>query len=425
MAAPRPASPDAAPASVTYDATAGVTLSTGDGDDTTIPLPNLICLLTSSGPDAETYTLLHYTLTELHQVPITAPPAALLSRYLFTELPSHLSPDSADTTIIVSTASGRGSAGTFYTAVLEPLLRLLAQSLSPSVVHTTSASSIADTIAPLAAKEKQQTILLLSGDTGINDALNALPDTPGPTLALALFPLGTGNALAHSLHTSRGTSALAALLFGAPHLLPTFTARFSPGAVWTATRTPVAATTGAVVVSWGFHASLVADAEALRDTHGVERFSISARDNLSPPHAYTGTLSILPPGEDAAWRPIPRAEHFYTLATMCSNLEEAFRISPASRVGERVVRVVHFAPMESEDVGTVMGGAYQGGTHVDDERVGYEVARGVRIEVSEKEERWRRICVDGGTVVLEQDGWVELLVDEEEEGRGMAVVWRD
>lgn len=437
---------ESGPAAVVgFDPTAGLTLELETSNDSassptsashtpspstfTIAPTNIVCTRTTAGSPS-TYRLLYvhnsHGESKLDSIIITHAPEPFLERYLLDDLPPHLKKITSDVTVIISTTSGSGSAASFYDSTLSPLLSIL--QLSPSIIRTTTATSIAEAISSLSTSRRPQTILLLSGDTGIHDAINAYsPRAPTTSLSLCIFPLGTGNALASSLHTSRNISALTGLLLGEPHRLPTFTARFSPGARYINSTQPIASTgiTGAVVVSWGFHASLVADAEALRAAHpNTHRFKIAAAQNLEPPHPYRGILSILPPDFGSVWRRIERKEHFYALATMCSNLEEAFRISPCSRLGEDVIRLVHFAPMGKEDVLNVMGGAYQGGTHVDDDRVGYEVARGVKIEVHEDDKRWRRVCVDGDTVVVPTGGWVELVVDEGTR-RGVNVVWRD
>lgn len=481
-----------------YSPTEGLTLSRArhaystttehdDEESLTIPPTSIVCLIPqvrSPHVDfaARHWHILVYTTPgenpRLEQITIPNAPRALIESCQYEgHLPEHLNgdPSEPNITVIVSRTSGGGTAERYFNSVMAPFLDLM--SVHASIVHTTSATSISETIGDLAARVREQMVILLSGDTGIFDALNA-PSGGGSlaNITLAVFPLGTGNALASSLHTSRGVSPLAALLFGKPHSLPTFRARFSPGSRLAATGAPVPeeGVTGAVVVSWGFHASLVADSENLRgEGVGIERFKIAADENLQDPHTYRGNLSILPPGNTEEWRTVRQRPvrngtdfqmgdsplqdspgfyangdkaastpssvasastggsaisqgHFYALATMCSNLEEAFRISPGSIIGERLIRVVHFQPMERADVEYLMGGAYQGGTHVDDERVGYEVARGVRIEVDEEEEKWRRVCVDGATVVLPRDGWVECIVAGEEEGEnGLRVLWVD
>ncbi|OAX82956.1 hypothetical protein ACJ72_02689 [Emergomyces africanus] len=60
----------------------------------------------------------------------------------------------------------------------------------------------------------------------------------------------------------------------------------------------------------------------------------------------------------------------------------------------------------------VMQLAYDGGRHVVErgDVVGYEEVQAVRVDFceGEKEERWRRICIDGMIVVVEDGGWVEV-----------------
>ena len=73
------------------------------------------------------------------------------------------------------------------------------------------------------------------------------------------------------------------------------------------------------MTSWGFHASLVADADApeMRST-GTEKFQAAAKQNLTPPlHAYRGTISIVRP-ESTVWEEIEDTNdegHFYFVVT--------------------------------------------------------------------------------------------------------------
>lgn len=58
----------------------------------------------------------------------------------------------------------------------------------------------------------------------------------------------------------------------------------------------------------------------------------------------------------------------------------------------------------------IMGLAYQAGKHVHDDKVRYEEVEGVRIEFrgQEQDARWRRVCVDGKIVSVDENGWVEV-----------------
>ncbi|KAL5411924.1 hypothetical protein PMIN03_004548 [Paraphaeosphaeria minitans] len=59
-----------------------------------------------------------------------------------------------------------------------------------------------------------------------------------------------------------------------------------------------------------------------------------------------------------------------------------------------------------------MGLAYAGGKHVEDPMVRYEEIDGLRIEFQEKEDGWRRVCIDGKIVRVEEGGWVEIRKEE-------------
>ncbi len=151
-----------------------------------------------------------------------------------------------------------------------------------------------------------------------------LPSYQPPTLGI--LALGTGNALAHSLRLVTPASAaslgLRSFLRGAARPLPLFHARFSPGARLVAPLPPpppppppnggdcgagagvgvgdgVGVLHGAVVLSYGLHASLVAesDSPAYRK-YGAQRFQLAANNLLfppdgAPPHAYLASVSFL------------------------------------------------------------------------------------------------------------------------------------
>ena len=55
----------------------------------------------------------------------------------------------------------------------------------------------------------------------------------------------------------------------------------------------------------------------------------------------------------------------------------------------------------------LMTAAYDGGKHIKDPKVSYEEVEAVKVQLKgvEKEDRWRRVCVDGKIIRLEEDGW--------------------
>ncbi|SMR48809.1 unnamed protein product [Zymoseptoria tritici ST99CH_1E4] len=353
--------------------------------------------------------------------------------------------------IIISTGSGTGLASHVYNDVLSPLLSSF--DLTPTVHMTTSSSSIAEltksTFLPAALSGTEQSIILLSGDGGVLDitttllSSSPLPSTYQPP-TLILLPLGTGNALANSSSQTLPSSLLPpdqtlnirSLLLGTPHPLPLFRATFSPGSrILTnegQTATPLHqdpqtgdhVAHGAVVLSWGFHATLVADSDTPEyRKHGSARFQLAAKECLypadgSPPHMYKGKVSILQHG---TWHPVrgDKNEHAYMLTTLTSHLESTFTISPCARPLDGKLRVIHFGPLPGDEIMEIMTKAYDGGKHVEDPRVGYEKVEGLKIEFEEAEERWRRVCVDGSIVRVEEGGWVEVRKRKGEEAKGV------
>ena len=89
----------------------------------------------------------------------------------------------------------------------------------------------------------------------------------------------------------------------------------------------------------------------------------------SPSHVYKGKVTPIPAIHEhepsSASNPISEdageiglqdeGEHMYVLATMVSNLQEKFCISPLSKPLDGQMRLLHFGPMEVEKVMRVMG----------------------------------------------------------------------
>ncbi|KAH9871565.1 hypothetical protein J1614_005820 [Plenodomus biglobosus] len=371
----------------------------------------------------------------------TRPPRLVRIRNQETPAPGSVTtPEQRDTHIIVSTGSGLKQADTFFNHVVSPILSELygQDAVSSSKIHTTqSETSILDLtrdlIFPQANDGNHLRIILASGDGGIVDLVNGLLTKPTKSTYIApqvlLLPLGTANALYHSINAGNdNTWGLQALASTTAKPLPVFTASFSPGARLLTDEarkeeelpkdpngTPILH--GAVVCSWGMHASLVADSDTTAyRKFGIDRFKMAATEALhpadgSPPHAYKARISTLQAGN---WTPLPEEEHLYVLATLVSHLEHPFCISPASKPLDGSLRLVHFGPTTGDDAMRIMGLAYQGGKHVQDDKVRYEDIDGLRIEFQGREDdaRWRRICIDGKIVRVERDGWVELRKEE-------------
>ncbi|KAL2266952.1 hypothetical protein VTJ83DRAFT_4229 [Remersonia thermophila] len=406
-----------------------------------------------------------------------------------TALPPHLAPRGRRRIhVLVFKGAGLRLASEFCSGVLRPLLEA-AGVVPDEVAELDGAQAVSAAVRRLAREAREAsasggteaTVVLLSGDGGLVELLSALDreaerdqETGGssggggsaggrrapPTVVL--FPLGTGNALFHSLHKplyeahgapSPFVLALRSLFFGTAVPLPTFRASFSSGARLAAApgggegegehdgpappeeQHPVRHLVGAVVASYGFHASLVwASDTPEHRVHGDKRFGMAAAELLHEAHAYDAEVQVrwkgaegfaplrIPPVDDENKDETSRQRLAYLLLALVSNLEKTFTISPASRPLDGVLRGVWFGALDGKRTMDIMTKAYQRGAHVEMPEVGYtgdgspELDE-VRVVVREEEARWRKICVDGTIVEVEKDGWV--VVKREDKGREM------
>ncbi|KAI9769935.1 MAG: hypothetical protein M1840_003644 [Geoglossum simile] len=421
--------------------------------------------MVTDGDGGESYTLLYMDAAGGFQSrALSAPPPSFLDAHppIPRSPPAHLRLRPSrlgrpNMHILISALSGTGAAVGFYATALRPLLEYLRVAPSSYCAYTTtSASTVAElgrsVFLPAAQRGEHQTLILLAGDGGVCDLVNVL--NPAVTTAgytpptLSLHPLGTGNALATSLAPPTDadqTFALSTLLHGHPHPLPLLRTTFSPGASLQAlhhsptpllpplspdgTRTMYAT----VLLSAALHATLVSDSDTpTYRAHGLSRFRLAAEKLLFPdppdtiPHAYKARITTYPPlsphhsnnnnnnnnKTNQPPHPFPSLTHSYILATQVPRLEKTFTISPASRPLDGRLWLVRFGPMAGEETMRLVQRTYAGGKHVDDSAVTYEEIEGLRIDFEEEEERWRKVCVDGAIVVVEEGGWAEVWRDQ-------------
>ncbi|KAL1864203.1 hypothetical protein Daus18300_007800 [Diaporthe australafricana] len=364
-----------------------------------------------------------------------------LDQFLLKNIPDYLSTGTKSSLeIVISVQSGTGQSQKFFYAVLQPLLEVLgfrgqgaaAEDNSSNggkayqVTVTKDANSVKDFSRERwgrdggSAKQARssETVILLSGDGGIVDLLNGSTQSTKPELlpTIALIPLGTGNALFHSLHKPHYTTsdrpapshlvlALQALLKGKASPLPTFEALFPPDSHLveekkesTEPPAPIAQLTGAIVASYGFHSQLVweSDTPAYRK-HGDKRFGMVAQELIKEGHAYDATV-------ETSSSTLGTTRFNYILAAMVSNMEKTFTISPDSRPLDGKLRLVHFGDVGGQKTMEIMMAAYNNGSHVGIEGVGYEAVEYVKVTTHEEDARWRKVCIDGTIVEIPQGG---------------------
>ncbi|KAL6231673.1 hypothetical protein BDW75DRAFT_219627 [Aspergillus navahoensis] len=399
-----------------------------------IPISDILCIL-PDGKDSQGYTVVFLkeagssnTPPRLERIRLETALPAVLSGHLLTEVPGHLNNECH---VVISTASGTGTARVLF-GVLQQLLAWIG--LDRYKVHETqSAQTITELchslFVPQAEVGVSQTIVLLSGDGGLCDIIDAFHGTPKDIQTepiIALIPAGTGNAMASSIGLmAHPKAALMALLRGKPFPLPVFVATFSNGARYVQdNNSRVSRIYGGVVASWGIHASLVADSDTVEyRKFGADRFKMAAKELLFPSdgseaHKYNGTITLLKrDGQQCIEHEmvLEHKEHAYVLATLVSNLEKDFKISPYSAALDGSLRIIYFGPMPSQRVVQLLSAAYQDGQHVQHDDIMYSEIEGLKIDFHEVDEKWRRVCIDGRVVVVEEEGWMSV----HKEGRSL------
>lgn len=418
----------------------------------------IICCLREDNPDnpdnpARPTSLL---LLTTHAIP-----GELLNAPLLSHPPPHLqkTPHN-EVDVVVSTKSGVGRARPFWQDVVRPLLQVVlrpghtATTGQPpwNTIITQDAQSVRRYARSLHPSGPSKTIILISGDGGVVDLLNGRESNTDEEAAkaanlplLALLPLGTANALFHSLHKPVGSRSpgptplmlsLRTLFTGTPATLPLFKASFTPGShIVSHTSaaddgsnpetcpgprkdTAVSHLYGAVVASYALHASIVYESDTPEyRVHGSKRFGMAAQQLLRESHPYRASVEVMASSEPE-YRRVGRDTHGYVLVSMVSNLEKTFTVSPGTRPLDGKLRLVQFGPVGEEKTMEAMMGAYDGGKHTllewdDGEKVRYEEVERVRVVTQEEDGRWRKFCVDGTIVHVETGGGMVVEAVEE------------
>ncbi|KAK6344344.1 hypothetical protein TWF696_007983 [Orbilia brochopaga] len=333
-------------------------------------------------------------------------------------LPPHLTLPASQIHVIISTHSGLRGAQAYYDGLLAPLLSYLGVRHTK---HTTSSpTSIGELTASITSNGVENLIILLSGDTGVTEYINALPAASAQKTTLCPLPLGTANAFA----SAHGLT-LKSLLHGKPTSFPTYTATFSLGSrengeplSESLNKTP--SIRGCVVASYGFHASIVGGAETPEyRSHGMGKFRMVAEEIMKGTFL-GGTGKGFQPyhASVSGIKAAVGTTHSYLMLALVDRMEPTFVISPKSKDGE--VWALYTGDIGGNElIETVIKGAYAGGVHVEKtDIVGYERSEGFKIDKMVDAEPWKRwVCCDGKIIEIpREDGWVEVKVDSAEGG---------
>lgn len=338
------------------------------------------------------------------------------------EPPKHLQNRQVIVIDSINSGTGRTTENDVHLQVLDPIFKEL------GVGAAYFKPDSADGIRQYAATFKElgdPLVIFISGDTSIGEFINGLEEG-SDRITIFNIPAGTGNSLSLSLGINSMADSIKLLLFPARETaapLNLYEARFPADSYFTLhdakthdVTTPVRFI---VVLSWGFHASLVADSDTpeMRQ-HGVKRFQIAAGQNLANLQEYAGitkTTTATIEGPYAYW-----------LLTPAKRFEATFEILPKGDIIDESLYFISFKSSKSDDNGyiiDIMKKVYDHGKHIEDERVTYEpIRRSEEISLKvykEAPSNRRRFCLDGSIIKVPQ-GDVEVVVKSvgnEQKGR--------
>lgn len=272
--------------------------------------------------------------------------------------------------VVNSTNSGERQSTLIYERVLRPLLEGLG--ITHDYVPTQDASTITKTAQTGLLAGQNYLIVIFGGDTSLSEFVNTLlvcdnnnSDRHG-RIDFVLVPTGSGNAI--SVSSIGGTKSpiaktIAALLNSSDAIqakdtikvsgstvqgtfvpLPTVRVEFPSGSYLANAPLPSADPLqlhALVVVSWAFHAALVADSDIPEYRKlGVTRFYKAAESNLRREQCYRGDIKLFPSltsSNNSSSSNIKLASdnstHSYVLFALVSKVEQGYCISPSTRYG--------------------------------------------------------------------------------------------
>ncbi|KAK6465830.1 ATP-NAD kinase-like domain-containing protein [Scheffersomyces coipomensis] len=329
------------------------------------------------------------------------------------QLPSFLSENKVYIIDSVNSGTGRSDQKNLYSKLIKPLFDSILH-INHAYIATTSPSSVIEFAHDLKSKSNDPiTVIFISGDTSVNEFINALPSIESSSkITVFPFPSGTGNSLSLSIGLTDEITALQRLITTTTQSpLNLYEVEFPKGTSYLVRDEKTVEITQPlnflVVLSWAFHASLVADSDTpeLRK-FGLERFKKAAFANLEQEQKYDGEFII----ND---KEVVEGPFAYWLITASKRFEPTFEISPKGDIIEDSLYLVSFkTETDPSYIMDIMGQVYNQGSHINDPRVTYR-----KLEKNDKlvlkasnliSKRKKRFCLDGSIIELPDQSTSEL-----------------
>lgn len=324
------------------------------------------------------------------------------------ELPQHLQNREIFIIDSVYSGTGRDSKLDVYQQVLEPIFTQFG--LKHTYIKTENANSIRQYAGSFSkVSGKNPLVIFISGDTSIGEFINGLDESlevGKEDVTIFNIPAGTGNSLALSLDNFSIADSVKKLLFPSKTIpFNLYEAEFPEGSYFTSLDVKTEDITGPVkfivVLSWAFHASLVADSDTPEmRKFGVKRFQIAAGQNLAHEQKYDGITEI---GSKLTYE----GPYAYWLLTPAKRFEKTFEILPKGDIADDSLYFLSFKTESGEDstyIIDIMKQVYDLGKHIHNDKVVYEAIHNkeeIVLTVSkDAPESSRRFCLDGSIIKL-------------------------
>lgn len=344
----------------------------------------------------------------------------------------HIPPHLKNLVVLDSTMSGSQRSSDIYFSVVKPLLDAF------GIAHIYVSTAGPDTISQHASSfSSSTTVILLAGDTSVHEFVNSLsPMVDNHRLTLCIVPTGSGNALSNSIGHDGVAHAISRIFLGQAQPLCVVPVKFPQDSyLIRAQPTKVTELQSLMVISWGFHSSLVADSDSPEyRKYGTDRFRMVAKDLLEKNNEiYHGELELYnsdtnspstlkSPALQSLSTTHVSGPHSYVLFTSVTRLEKSFLISPRCHPpSSGDVYLLRIGAVQSSEIMDIMNQAYNNGAHIASDKVMYTKLTSshlqpttvnndllASVKIQDENPAHRRWCVDGEIVMVPQNSVVSI-----------------
>ncbi|KAI7863666.1 ATP-NAD kinase-like domain-containing protein [Spinellus fusiger] len=350
--------------------------------------------------------------------------------------------------VVLNAHSGQHKALGYWTDIVKPMLLIAGYTASHITVNETlqgnGTRAIAHTLgSAVLSTESPSMVICMGGDGTVHEVVNGLLDAYDqqqkdtrhrPTQSvfrLGIVPCGSGNAFSLSLKLASIEQSVLQIIKGKTEAVRLTDISFghAPTAKDTPEwfrhityRTDLPPLRILVVLSWGFHAQVVAQAQAMDPALGNVRFAMVAMKLLENLQHTSGEVVMINARRynrsEREFQTLQEGPTFvdgshgngftYFLVSKQASLEPGFCITPFASHSSDEVDVLLIQQATAAQLTDISLKASQGGLHVDDDRfnIDYYKTSELILRVHDA----GQVCLDGEIYTLEANGIVHSKV---------------